>query len=137
MLQLKLDRGMIEKNKGFGSAQCPIMFSNNLLHIILLLHQHVLIAVQLQITLIVTEKIPCSFLRYIGVREIVKIKSFFCQANSINSNLSFRIHFCQNPSIFPQNIIDSSNVLCRVLILSIVKGIATVIRTKFLILAPQ
>ena len=61
---------------------------NFLPHIILLMHQHILITLQLHITLIVTKIIRRALLCRINIRKIMKVKPFLSQTNSIHRFLS-------------------------------------------------
>jgi hypothetical protein len=54
-------------------------------------NEHVLIVLELEVSVIIAEKISSAFLSLVNVSEIMKIKSLFCQGDPINSYFTLRI----------------------------------------------
>jgi len=99
-------------------------------HIILLLHQHVLIIFQFQIAIIVAEKILSAFLSFINVCKIMKVETLLGECNSINRFLSVWIQSSQNSSVFTENRVYFSDSRIGIFILPVVERISAIIRTK-------
>ena len=106
-------------------------------HIILFHHQHILVIFEFNVAKIITEKVLGAFLSVINIGEIMKIKSFFSKRNSVHCLFAVRVKFCQNPSIFSQNGIDSAYGRVCVFVYFVVERVATIIRTEFLILSTR
>lgn len=94
--------------------------------------EHVAVIVHALVSLVVT-KVVCSFTRFENIREIVKIKSFFCEQDRIHGARSLRIHFGEDPAIFTKDVIDAPHVFIGVFIEFIIEGVAAVIRAEFLV----
>ena len=55
------------------------------------MHQHILIALQFEIAVIVTKKVVGAFFRGVGIGEIVEIEAFFGESNAVHRHFSLRI----------------------------------------------
>jgi hypothetical protein len=83
--------------------------------------------------MIVAEVIINAITRSVGICEVMEIKAIISQLNTANFIVFFGKISFQDQSIFTQNVIDTPHVFSRFFIFSVVEGVSTVVRTKFLI----
>lgn len=55
------------------------------------MHQHILIALQFEIAVIVAKKVVGALLRGIGIGEIMEIEAFFGESNAVNGHFSLGV----------------------------------------------
>ncbi len=55
------------------------------------MNQHILIALQFEIAVIVAKKVVRAFFRGVGIGEIVEIEAFLGESNAVNRHFSLRI----------------------------------------------
>jgi hypothetical protein len=82
---------------------------------------------------VVTKEIIDAISCAVGIREVMKVKSFIGQSNAVNLRVFFGKVSTQDEPVFTQNVVDTAHVLGGIFIFTVVEGVSAMVRTKFLI----
>lgn len=106
-------------------------------HVILFQNEHILLLLEADISVVVTEKIRASLPGCIGVREIMKIEPFFGKQDTVDRSFTGRIECRKYTAVLPENIVDAAHVIGRVFVQAIIIRVAAIIGTEFLVLSSR